>query len=398
MRIGHILLLLTIPIILGTLLNQPWMITVAVSIAALMVAAHYWKQHALDHIHYRRRFHYTRGFPGETTDMRVEIENRKLLPISWLKATDIWPLAVPPDKKASFHLSSVPNHGQMTNIFNLRWREKISRSYNITFQERGIHAVGPLRLDSGDLFGIFETNKTMETRDKLTVFPEILPLEALKLQADDPFGKQHARRPLFDDPNQPMGIRAYHPEDEFRRVHWPATARTGSLQVKIYQPVTAKMMVVCLNVSTRESIWLGTEHGLLEQLIKVSATLAYHGVEDGYSVGLLSNGCLMHSDQPFRILPSRSPGQLGFLLESLAAVTPYVTVSFTQHLLNAMPQLPYGATLVIVTAFVNPELTEALLRLKRYRAHTTLISLDSTPPPDVPGIRTIHLPFTEDQA
>jgi len=158
------------------------------------------------------------------------------------------------------------------------------------------------------------------------------------------------------------------------------------------------MMAVCLNVSTRESIWLGTEHSLLEQLIKVSATLAYHGVEDGYSVGLLSNGCLMHSDQPFHISPSRAPGQLGLLLESLAAVTPYVTVPFAQYLLNAMPQLPYGATLVIVTAFVNQELSETLLRLKRYRPHTTLLSLDSTPPPELPGVRTIHLPFSEDKA
>ncbi len=398
MRIGPILALLAIPVILGAMLNQPWMITVAVSIAALMVAAHYWRQHALDHVHFRRRFHYTRGFPGETTDLRVEIENRKRLPVSWLKAVDTWPLAVPPDKNATFNTSSVPKHGSMTNIFNLRWYEKIRRTYTVTFKERGVHQLGPLRLDSGDLFGIFDTTKTIESRDRLTVFPEILPLEALKLPADDPFGKQRARRPLFDDPNQPMGIRAYHPEDEFRRVHWPATARSGSLQVKVYQPVTAKMMAVCLNVSTRESIWLGTEHSLLEQLIKVSATLAYHGVEDGYSVGLLSNGCLMHSDQPFHISPSRAPGQLGLLLESLAAVTPYVTVPFAQYLLNAMPQLPYGATLVIVTAFVNQELSETLLRLKRYRPHTTLLSLDSTPPPELPGVRTIHLPFSEDKA
>ncbi len=62
-----------------------------------------------------------------------------------------------------------------------------------------------------------------------------------------------------------------------------------------------------------------------------------------------------------------------------------------------MPQLPYGATLVIVTAFVNQELAETLLRLKRYRAHTTLISLDNNPPPELPDVRIIHLPFSGDE-
>jgi uncharacterized protein (DUF58 family) len=395
-KLGRSLIALAIPLILGAMLRQPWMIVVSVSVAALLVAAHFWRQHALDQVHYRRRFHYTRGFPGETSDVRIEIENRKLLPVSWLKASDAWPLGVPPEGGSTLNASSIPNHGQLVNIYNLRWREKLSRAYRITFLERGVHQAGPLRLESGDLFGIFDTSKTLEVRDNLTVFPEILPLEALKLAADDPFGEQKARRPLFEDPNRPMGVRPYRPEDEFRRVHWPATARTGSLQVKVYQPVTAQALVVCLNVSTRQQIWLGTEHGLLEQLIKVSATLAYHATRDGYAVGLLSNGCLMHSDQPFRIPPNRAPGQLGLLLESLAAVTPYVTTPFDQYLLNAMPHLPYGATLVVVTAFVNPELSETLLRMKRYRAHTTLISLDAAPPPDIPNVRAIHLPYSEE--
>ena len=36
------------------------------------------------------------------------------------------------------------------------------------------------------------------------------------------------------------------------------------------------------------------------------------------------------------------------------------------------------------------------MRLKKYRPHTTLISLSETPPPALPGIQTIHLPYSED--
>jgi hypothetical protein len=55
--------------------------------------------------------------------------------------------------------------------------------------------------------------------------------------------------------------------------------------------------------------------------------------------------------------------------------------------------VPYGATLVIVTSLVTPDLVESLAQLKRYRSHTALISLESTPPPEIPGVRTFHLPF-----
>lgn len=395
MTLRRALLWLTVPFLLGALFAQPWMIVVAVSIAAILVAAYLWKQHALDHIHYRRRFHYPRGFPGETSAVRIEVENRKMLPVPWLRISDTWPRAVPTHTNLAQKSSTAPNDRQLVNLYSLRWLEKLTRSYQVSFQKRGVHQVGPVRLEAGDLFGMFQASKTLEQVERLTVFPEILPLAALKLEADDPFGQQHARRPLFEDPNLPLGIRPYRPEDEMRRVHWPATARTGSLQVKVYQPVTARMLVVCLNVSTRQQIWLGTEHALLEQLIKVSATLVYHATQDGYAVGLLSNGCLAHSDQPFRIPPSRSPGQLGLLLESLAAVTPYVTTPFPQYLLNAMPRLPYGATLLIVTAFVTPALRETVVRLKRYRAYTTLISLDTVAPADIPQVRTIHLPFAD---
>jgi hypothetical protein len=58
-----------------------------------------------------------------------------------------------------------------------------------------------------------------------------------------------------------------------------------------------------------------------------------------------------------------------------------------------MAQIPYGATLVIVTAQAPPAMQEVLLRLRRYRAANTLLSLAQEAPPFLPGIRALHLPF-----
>jgi uncharacterized protein (DUF58 family) len=200
---------------------------------------------------------------------------------------------------------------------------------------------------------------------------------------------------LFEDPNQTMGIRDYHPEDDFRRIHWPSTARTGELQVKVYTPVSAKVMMVCLNVTTTSRPWLGSFPKTFEYILQVAATTAYNGVEKGYSVGLLSNGSVAHSDQPFKVAPGRSKDQLGTLLQTLAGATNFVTGPFENYLLKTLSSIPIGSALVIITSLISPMLVETLFRIRRYRMYTTLISIDPTPPPEIPGIRIIHLPFEE---
>jgi uncharacterized protein (DUF58 family) len=255
--------------------------------------------------------------------------------------------------------------------------------------------VGPAEIESGDLFGIFNHEAYLGATEQLTVFPALAPLERLTLPPENPYGDQRSRRRLFEDPNRPMGVREYHPEDGFRRVHWPATARTGQLQVKVFQPTSAQVFVLCLNVSTYHRYWEGIYPALLERLLSVSASLLTMGIEEGYRVGMIANGCLSNSDQPFRIPPGRSAQQLSHLLQALAGVTPVVVAPFERFLLREVPKVPYGASLVVLTAVVTPDLAETLLRLKRHERQMTLFSLAEDSPPAIPGVRTIHLPFSD---
>ena len=334
---------------------------------------------------------------GEQSHLWIEIENRKLLPLTWLRVQDPWPKAVGPEQEDVLAPTHLPDQGLLTNVFSLRWYERAKRNYTLKFRKRGIFAVGPVRLESGDLFGIYDRSEQQDPVELLTVFPELIPFEDLTLPADDPFGDRRSRRRLYEDPNQPIGVREYLPEDNLRRVHWPATAHTGQLQVKVYQPTSANIMVVCLNVSTFARHWEGTNPDLLEHVIKVAATLVTKGIEDGYRVGLIANGCLAHADQPFRIPPGRSPKQLASLLEALAGVTPVVTGPFENFLIKQVPRISYGATLQIVTSVTNPELFETLVQLKHHGRHITLLSFAKQAPEKIPGIRTFHIPFVPEE-
>ena len=383
-------------VILGAIFDVTLLIALPTMLATVILIATWWKSRALDGILYRRLPFYTRSFPDEEVPLRLEIQNRKLLPVSWLRVQDPWPRAVGPKDESLLAPTHIKDQGMLTNVFSLRWFERARRTYTLMFRKRGVYQVGPASMHSGDLFGMYADKREMESVAYLTVFPKLLSLRELDIPAEDPFGDRRSRRRIFEDPNRPMGVREYHPEDEFRRVHWPATARTGELQVKVYQPTSAQVVVICLNVSTFSRHWEGTNPLLLEHLVQAAATMINQGVDDGYAVGLISNGCLANADQPFRIPPGRSPNQLGHLLEALAGVTPVVTAKFERYLLREISRIPFGATLVIVTSVTTPELAETLVRLKQHERRITLISFAEDPPPEIPRVRTIHIPYKAD--
>jgi len=365
----------------------------ALMLLIISAAAFWWKRHALDGVQVQRKFLYRRGYPGETLQMLVEAENRKFLPLTWLRVYDLLPMPVAPEDEAAIRQTHVQEVGALISLFSLRWYERDRRAYTLLLRQRGVYRLGPASIESGDLFGLFEQVNPEGPVDYLTVFPESLPFQTLQLPSGDPFGDRRARRRLYEDPNQPMGVRDYRPEDDFRRIHWPATAHTGALQVKVYQPISARMLVICLNVSTLKHYWEGTDPVLLEYLVKVTATIIEQALEDGYRVGLVSNGCLSHADQPFRVPPGRSPAHLAALLTALASVTPFVTGNFDRFLISETPRLPYGATLFAITALIDDALAEALLRMKQHGRRVVLLSFAPQKPPVIPGVLTHHIPF-----
>jgi uncharacterized protein (DUF58 family) len=143
--------------------------------------AWWWHKQSLINVYYKRLFHFTRGFPEERIELQVEVENRKLLPISWLRIQDDWDRAVGPEDEEVLAPSHIKDRGYLTNIFSLRWYEKARRSYTLLLRNRGIYSVGPARLDSGDLFGIFEKTKVVDPNQYLIVFPTLNFLRKIHL-------------------------------------------------------------------------------------------------------------------------------------------------------------------------------------------------------------------------
>jgi uncharacterized protein (DUF58 family) len=213
-------------------------------------------------------------------------------------------------------------------------------------------------------------------------------MEDWGLPPKDPLGDIQTRVRFFDDSTRPRGVREYRPDDAPKHIHWRATARTGELQVKVYEPTITYQWVCFVNVATFAQAWQGVNPVLLERVISLAASIASFGAEHKYAVGLVANGTWPESDQRLKILPSRDPDHLRHVLEALAAVTSFVTTPIEVLLRTESPKLSWGATLVMITGVVTNELLAQMLQLRRVGRKLALLSLDEdwTPPEDLEGI------------
>ncbi len=378
---------------IGYVLAQPGLILIATFLLTVLPVAWLWNRLALWGVRYRRILGERRAFVDETIPFTVQVDNRKPLPLSWLKVTDQIPVEL-----ELLDGAVTPSHNPLYNtlplLFSLRWFERVRKTYRLTCHRRGFYRLGPAVLQSGDLFGLFGSRWREPEGDLLIVYPRVRSLEEWGLPPKEFLGDLRTDLPIFEDPVRTVGVRDYHPHDGFRRIHWKATAHRQALQSKVYEPSTSHNILIAVNVATFPRHWHGVDEELLEEVISVAASIAHYATGQRQPVGLIANGSWPHADQPIKVLPGRSPGQLTSILEALAAVTPFATAPIEDLLAQESPRLPWSATLVVVTGIVTPELASTLVRLKESGRRVVLVSLAQDPPPEeeLLGIPWYHLP------
>src|SRR3972149_5182192 len=113
--------LMAVIFLIGVVLRVPMLVALSSALFIVIGISYWWHKHSLDGVIYRRRFYYHRAFPGETVPLRIEIENRKLLPLSWLRVSDPWPRAIGPEDEEILAPSHIIDRGFLMNVFALRW-------------------------------------------------------------------------------------------------------------------------------------------------------------------------------------------------------------------------------------------------------------------------------------
>ncbi len=381
-------------VVFAVVLGQEQLLVLATLLVTTLPIAWLWQRAAFWRVTFERHLSETRVFEGEKVTIDLRLSNLKWLPLAWIRVSDRWPLVIAPEEKA-LSPSHIPLTGFLDRRASLLGHERARWQYHIPCHRRGYYAIGPALLRSGDIFGLFQREWEHPHVDRLIVYPRIYALEEWGLPPKEPFGDVRTRTPLFEDPTRVRGLRDYRSNDAPKHIHWKASAHRAALQVKVYEPTINYSWALFLNIATYVQTWQGVQSELAEQAIHLAASLANHATGRKYAVGLIANGTWPDSDQRLKILPGRDPDQLRNILEALAAVSYFVTSPIETLLRRESASLPWGATLVVITAVVSDNLLAEMLRLQQAGRKLALVSLDPNwTPRALPGIVVRQARFT----
>ena len=298
------------------------------------------------------RIHDPRCLLGDTIRVRLEVENRSLWPVPWLRIHDHFPV----------QMATPIGFLQLTSLMP---HEKQTFTYEMRSKQRGYYKVGPLDLTSGDIFGLNHRQVAFSDEGHVTVYPQIVPLDDLGLPSKTPFGHLRTRMPLYEDPARVIGVRDYQSGDSLRKINWKTTATSGRLQVKKYEPAMTLQTVILLSLNLEE-YEIRNAYWATEMAIVVAASVASHLAGLRQEVGLITNGVDPLVEAEVVGLPPRKGREhVTGILELLGRVNARTGGSFCQLLRSQMSHLPWGATLMVIASHEDEELWSTLLALRR---------------------------------
>ena len=310
-----------------------------------------------------------RVFPGESLFLKAHVTNNKFMPV-WLQlAVTVDRALLPPDPispeatdPASTHspMGTAPHNSPSSGQFDypvlvtkevlrgaggLLWQQQASWRWELMAQRRGIYAVGPASVATGDLFGFYQQEKKFSQTHMVIVYPRLVQLNNISVTLRELFGAPGIKSPVVD-PVYPVATRDYQEGQAARHINWKASARLGRLQEKVFQASAQQKVLLAVDV---EKFQREKAEGAFESMLEVAASLAVHLEQQGRIFGLVSNGILEgEEDMPAYLPPRRSLGQMPHLLEMLARLQMIKDNTMETNLLHGTG-LSRGVTCVYFT-------------------------------------------------
>jgi len=352
---------LLILFVLAALLRVDFFFTVVYLVGAVYLLSRIWVRWVSQKVTVSRRFT-DHAFLGDEVEVEVRLRNQGWLPAPWLSVHESLPVQL-----------AAPSG--IRRVLAVGPRQDRQLSYTLHCRRRGYYDVGPLSIQIGDLLGMARQRQMQLESAPMVVYPKVVPLQALGLPTRAPLAALPTRSPLFEDPTRLMGVRDYKAGDSPRRMHWTATASAGRLLVKQYQHTVARETLVCLDLD-RSGYGQRQQYDASELAIVVAASLAHHiAVQEGLPVGLMTDARdpLVDNNVRFYVPPKEGRAHLMQVLEVLARAQLTQGNPLGQMLRRASVDLPWGATVVVVTGREEEDLLDHLLYLKRAGFAVSLI-------------------------
>ena len=327
--ISIVLLLVGLVFFIALLSSAYELALISIIVFAFVGAAKLWANTS----HYRVRssilISKKRVFAGDTLSLTVNTDNHKFLPV-----------AVQIHLQSSKILNSFSSDTSLEAEDTLLWYQSLSSGWKLQAKSRGVHDIGPLRIFSGDLLGLFVKEVENQKTIQVIVYPRLVTLKPFSVPGRDFFGVPGGKHPVHD-PVYILGTADYHYSRPAKYIHWKATARHCRLQEKIFDSTEQEKVLIVVDT---EQFAANSAEEAFERTLEVAASMTVHLKRRGSSVGFASNGA-MSGDVPSVVPMSRTSAQLGSILETMARLRMEPREAILDFLRRAV-RVPSGTTCV----------------------------------------------------
>ncbi len=149
----------------------------------------------------------------------------------------------------------------------------------IPTRRRGLFDVGPLEIERVDPFWLTVGRRRQTEHSSVIVHPKVYDLVGPHGAVRVVENESVLRRATSDPMSGFMSMREYVAGDDPRMIHWPTTARTGTLMVREHVEVRRPEFTVVLDTAPT----VGSADDF-EEAVDVAATLAVHAIRTGLDV------------------------------------------------------------------------------------------------------------------
>ncbi|MFQ5859980.1 MAG: DUF58 domain-containing protein [Dehalococcoidia bacterium] len=298
----------------------------------------------------------TRTQVGGTIEGRIWVRNRGRLPKAWLEVEE---------------LANLPGHysGQVVSLGGGGFRSWRVRT---VCRQRGIYDLGPLRVSSGDPFGLIHLERLLPTHQRVVVYPAIVGLPHFTLPPSDLPSDGLVRQQMQQLTPLASTVRDYLYGDSVNRIHWPSTARLGRLMTKEFDLGFSTDVWMALDL--HREVQAGEPPDSTEEVaVTIAASIAKRLLDQGMAVGLVA-----HGDQHSMIPPARGYVQMERLLEYLAQVRAEGEAPLEQALASMEYRLNRYNALLVITPSSRAQLAHVLAKFRSRGVRPTAILLDNS--------------------
>lgn len=264
---------------------------------------------------------------GQEFVERITVKNLSWFSKLWLEVTEP---------------SDMPGH-RPGQVITLGPREARGWRANTYCELRGLYSIGPVTITTGDPFGFFKYTKTYGRPQSILIYPRATELPNFYVPpANLPGEGKFRKRTHYVTPNA-SGVREYEWGDSFNRIHWPTTARTGNLMVKLFELDPASDIWIILDLD--KSVHVGSGEQSTEEFgVKVAASIARYFLVANRSVGFISYGKRLFIEEA-----ERGAQHYTRILEALALSTAEGDVPIGTLIQEESKRFGRHTTVVVIT-------------------------------------------------